>query len=150
MTGCSKHDRPVFGCEACDYFRAWNRSEKQKGRMREALERCRGILKELQVAWTPEEAALAWKSLRETLEEAVCADLPELKKGRWVEFQIYVETGRYSFRTADGTEWRLHEAPGMVGFGGVKYGELWFATPMWLGGQRSPENPVAVRFWVEE
>ena len=85
------------------------------------------------------------------------ADYQPKKTGRWVECGVFVNTdgahARFRFRR-DTFVYSLHEAPGMVGFGGVRY----FSQGLWcdLGyyadrsEKEKPMKPEAVRFWVEE
>ena len=87
------------------------------------------------------------------------ADYEPEKQARWVECGVFIEDNAfYAFKPAVNCSQRkvgLFEAPGMVGFGGVRYEGL----PGWrqLGYETNktaadsePVKPVAVRFWVEE
>ena len=85
------------------------------------------------------------------------ADYDTEKKGRWVEYPIVKMDDRdigmvWAFLCEHANDSiKLSDAPGMVGFGGVKYADGWHAHPHWEGRKDSePVKPVAVRFWVEE
>ena len=88
------------------------------------------------------------------------ADYQPEKRGRWVECEIREANHPYigiiwGFDYLGKNDIPLANAPGMVGFGGVRYEGL----PGWrqLGYETNktaadsePAKPIAVRFWVEE
>ena len=84
------------------------------------------------------------------------ADYEPEKRGRWVECEVFVEDNAfYAFKPAVNCSQRkvgLFEAPGMVGFGGVRFYdlEMWWLQLNAFGKDGKPASPVAVRFWVEE
>ena len=74
--------------------------------------------------------------------------------GRWVECEVRAGATYYHFQFG-GCDRDLSEAPGMVGFGGVRYegSEEWFELGYQANcdgtGSMRPLKPLAVRFWVE-
>jgi hypothetical protein len=72
--------------------------------------------------------------------------------GRWVECEVSryesLYTFKHPFRTGVAM---LHDAPGMVGFGGVRYVEqgAWMGLDYCADDDDKPLKPIAVRFWVE-
>lgn len=88
------------------------------------------------------------------------AEIEPEKKPEWVECEIEKHCFRYGFNGPEEGEYaRLDAAPGMVGFGGIRYEapcecgrsmvrEFYMAAPEPCE-QHGPCRPVAVRFWRE-
>lgn len=86
------------------------------------------------------------------------ADYEPEKRGRWVEYPIVKMDDRdigmvWAFLCEHANDSiKLSDAPGMVGFGGVRYGNDWKRFPGFYDDAdgKPPLKPRAVRFWVEE
>ena len=153
-----------------DIIEFWKSNEKPFGLCPKECQEWLRIYTDSVLALTAPENGIgypAWKELTRGMRKyepihqldtyRLPADYQPEKRGRWVECPVEELDDReigsiWGFTFGEFSCIKLSDAPGMVGFGGVKYeGSGYCRKFEWKGEENGPPSkPLAVRFWVEE
>ena len=148
-----------------DIIEFWKSNEKPFGLCPKECQEWLRIYTDSVLALTAPENGIgypAWKELTRGMRKyepihqldtyRLPADYQPAKVGRWVECEVQLSEHKYIFKSPWGSIADMVCAPGMVGFGGVKYRGIYYNNLIYapVANGDAPEKPQSVRFWVEE